>query len=301
MTPDNLSRKASPMLWNKENKIKKNTYKKRTGPGSFMTTRQKLVFAATFASIIAVMTLFGFSVVAAYDLAVQSPFFSASRVEVTGNKRLSASEIMDQAKISANSNVLSINLGEARARLTAHPWIAWAAVSRRLPDGLEIQVREHTAMAILHMGHKKYLMNTEGLAFKLYGDNDPTGLPEVRGLKLSDVSITGEPMRRPAEAVVDYLHKMQAVGFPLPKGAITGLRVDPDLGLSITAFDPAVTVYLGWNNYDEKTARLKRVIYELSCEKGLAASSIDLSQDDRIVVRPVPEAAQIRKKARKEA
>ncbi|MBI5843299.1 MAG: FtsQ-type POTRA domain-containing protein [Deltaproteobacteria bacterium] len=286
-------------LWNREKPVKRNLYKKKPVP--VMTPKQKLVWAAGICAVVGIMTLFGLSVVAAYDLAIQSPLFAASRVDVTGNKRLDASEILEQARIAPDANVLAINLDEARARLSAHPWIAWASVSRRLPDRLEISVREHTPMAVLFMGHKKYLMNTEGQAFKLFEEGDPEGLCEVRGLKLTDVSIKGEPMRRSAKAVVDFLNLMQAVGFPIPPASVTGLYADPDVGLSVTAFDPPITVFMGWDHYDEKAARLKRVVYELGREKGLAAKSIDLSKDDRIVVRPVPEAAQIRKKARKEA
>lgn len=283
-------------LWNREKPKKGNYYRKKPAP--VMTPRQKLVLAAVFSGVVGLVTLFGFSVVAAYDFAIQSPLFAASRVDVSGNRRLSATEILDQARIAPDANVLSINLDAARARLAAHPWIAWASVSRRLPDRLEISVREHVPMAVLFLGNRKFLMSTEGMAFKLFEEGDPEGLCEVRGLRLTDVSIKGEPMKRTARAAMDFLTLMQAVGFPIAPDAVTGLYVDPDIGLSVTAFDPPVTVYMGWDRYDEKAARLKRVLYELGAEKGLAAKSIDLSKDDRIVVRPVSEAAQIRKKTR---
>lgn len=285
-------------LFNRETPKKGNYYLKKTRPA--MSLRRKLVRALYFAGVLTLMTLFGLSVVAAYDFAIQSPIFAAARVDVTGNKRLCATEILEQAKIKPDVNVLSVNLDAARKRLMAHPWIAWASVSRRLPDRLEISIREHVPMAVLVMGEKKLLMNTEGEAFKICDDDDPTGLVEVRGLRLTDVSINGEPMKKQAQAAVDFLTKLRTLGFPIAKEAVAGIYMDPDLGLSVTAYDPPVTVYMGWSNYDQKATRLKRVIFDLGREKGLAAKSIDLSKDDRIVVRPSPESAQIRQKARKE-
>ncbi len=282
-------------------KIKKNVYRKKTRAEAPEDFRRRLVMGAAVAGLAVVLVLFGFSVVAAYDYLVQSPYFAASRVDVTGNRHLTATEVLDCARIPADANVLAVNLSAARKRLLAHPWIAWAAVSRRLPDGIEIDIREHTPVAVCDMGRKSFLLNSEGRVFKAADDGDPAGLPVVEGLRLSDVSIKGEPMRRPAQAVVDFLNFMRGPGFPIPQKAVTGISVDADTGLSITAFEPTVKVALGWDDYSGKMARLKQVMYDLAREKGLTASAIDLTKPDRVVVKPVQQAVKAEKSARKEA
>ena len=132
----------------------------------------------------------------AYDLITQCDYFKANSLKIEGVRRLSQKEVLEVARVKKGMNVLAINLGMARKRLLAQPWIANAEIRREIPTGLYIKVQEHTPVAIIDLG-RKFLINENGRIFKEWTDADPADLPLVSGLAAGDVRIHGKTGGQP--------------------------------------------------------------------------------------------------------
>ncbi|MBU2489157.1 MAG: FtsQ-type POTRA domain-containing protein [Proteobacteria bacterium] len=220
-----------------------------------------------------------------YDLAVETPAFAAKTLEVKGNAHVSREEILEKAGVAEGVNVLSVSLTAARERLLSDPWIAGAKVRFQLPDKIFIEVTEHVPMAVLDLG-RRFLMDTNGEIFKLADDGDPEGLPLVRGLEFSDISVASQPMSPPYKAVVEFLKARRESEWALPAAAVAEVAVDRDLGLTLVAGDPAVTVRLGFDRYPEKLVRLHGV-FSMNTSQGVGLKAVDLLDLDRVVILPV--------------
>ena len=129
-----------------------------------------------------------------HDLIIQSDYFRAKNLIVTGTRRLSADQILEQADIRFRSNILALNLSVSRKRLLAHPWIAEAAVMREIPDKIRISIKEHKPLAVVDLG-RKYLISDKSILFKEKETSDPQNLPLIRGLRYSDIKIPREQTR----------------------------------------------------------------------------------------------------------
>jgi cell division protein FtsQ len=223
----------------------------------------------------------------AYDLITQSDYFNLRHIHIAGVHRLSEQEIADHARIQKGINLFSVNLPLAKKRLENHPWIAGAEIKLKPPDRLEINIEEHRAVAFINLD-RMYVLNQNGFIFKEKSIVDLLRLPVVRGLDFSDVHVPGKPRSRPFLAVMEVLSMGKKLGAALPNEKIDEIHVDREMGVRLYASKSRMTINLGYSDYPQKYARLKRVLSHLHKHKEFGrVESIDLNNKKRIVMKPI--------------
>jgi len=232
-----------------------------------------------------------------HDVLTHSEYFKAEKLTIKGSERLAREQIVRQAQVHAGVNILAVNLSLTRRRLLEHPWIAEAEVSREIPSGLSIQIQEHTPMAVIDVG-RKLLINRQGEIFKEWDSSDPTHLPVISGLDLTDFRIHGHPTpieRRgepeaaaPVAAVMRVLQMGEENGSILPNRFIKQIQVDRQIGLTLYVFDSAKKIKLGFDNYAGKYHLLANLFEYLKRQRRFADfKRIDLNNVERVVVNPL--------------
>lgn len=87
-------------------------------------------------------------------------FFKVKSIEVSGNLRYSAADILDAAGIKVDDNLYAVSEKELAARLTeALPYINSVTLERKLPSTLEITVKEDTAVIYSEIHGDTYLLS----------------------------------------------------------------------------------------------------------------------------------------------
>ena len=247
---------------------------------------KRLVFCIKTAGVVAALLLVSFVFIFSYDFLTQCDYFKAEKLVVTGTSRLSEKQVLEQAQIKKGINIISVNLSMARKRLLAHSWITEAEVSRDLPSGINIGIKEHKPLAVLDLG-RKFLINTSGEIFKEMAVSDPDQLPIISGLEFSDINTRDKPRSMPFNAVMNVLELGQKSNSVLPCKLIKKIRVDREMGLTIYAFDRIKAIKIGYNDYPNKYDRLKNILVHLKKRRGFShLESIDLNNLNRIVVHP---------------
>jgi cell division protein FtsQ len=240
----------------------------------------KLMVVGT--ALVFVSLLFVFS----YDFLTQCDYFKAEELMVNGTHRLTQNQVLQQANIATGVNIFSVNLSKVRKRLLAHSWIEDAEVRRDLPSGINIRVKEQEPLAVLDLG-RKFIINTHGEIFKEMDKADHCNLPMISGLEFSDINVKGESRSIPFDSVMKILGLGQKPESVLPYSLIKKIHVDREMGLSIYAFDNIREIKIGYNNYQDKYAMLKDVLFYLEKNGGFSRlESIDLNNLNRIVVSP---------------
>ncbi len=247
---------------------------------------KRLVFSIKTAGVVAALLLVSFVFIFSYDFLTQCDYFKAEKLVVTGTSRLSEKQVLEQAQIKKGINIISVNLSMARKRLLAHSWITEAEVSRDLPSGINIGIKEHKPFAVLDLG-RKFLINTSGEIFKEMAVSDPDQLPIISGLEFSDINTRDKPRSMPFNAVMNVLELGQKSNSVLPCKLIKKIQVDREMGLTIYAFDRIKAIKIGYNDYPNKYDRLKNILVHLKKRRGFShLESIDLNNLNRIVVHP---------------
>ncbi len=116
-------------------------------------------------------------------LAGSAPVLQVSRISVTGNDRLSSSDVLALLDGLRGRNIVGLSLEEWQERLLASPWVEQASLRRVLPSTVEVHVRERRPIGIGRIANTLYLVDAEGVVMDEYGpayaDID---LPIVDGL-----------------------------------------------------------------------------------------------------------------------
>jgi cell division protein FtsQ len=263
---------------------RKNRYKKS------VKQRQRrwvghLVTGLKLLSLIAVLLAASALFMVGYAAVTQSDYFRAQTITVEGFTKLSRDTILDQAQLHAGDNLLAVNLQLVRKRLLAHPWIASASVSREIPATIRVQIKEHACLAVVDLG-RKFLLNETGKIFKEYEPNDPQGLPVVTGIVYSDLSLGDDARSRAMAGVIDLLRASQAKGSIIPYSEIKQVQWDPEMGISLSAWEDQRTIKFGFKQFETKFRRLKQLLPQIQHSPDWRDfNTLDVNNPNRVVMR----------------
>lgn len=217
-----------------------------------------------------------------------------SRINVRGNSRLSAGEVIALLGGLKGQNILTVDLAAWRLRLLQSSWVEGATVRRILPSTVEVVITERRALGISRIGEGLYLIDTHGVVIDDYGpayaDID---LPIIHGLVngagrdgLAVDSERAELAARLLSSVSrrDIADRISEVDVTEPHNAAVILKGD------------TAVVKLGSEDFLERL----QSYFELSSalrERVPDIDYVDLRFDKRVYVRPVESQAPGRKAA----
>ena len=102
--------------------------------------------------------------VSAYRALLISPLLEVTRINVSGSQRLDPQVLIQHAGIPSGANILSLDLKAIHRRITTHPGVLAAVITREIPDRILIEIEERQPLALVR-AHDFYLMDIEGVCF----------------------------------------------------------------------------------------------------------------------------------------
>ena len=210
------------------------------------------------------------------------PYFAVREVVVRGARRLAADEIRTAAGLERGMSIWDVDAEAAEARLRGHAWIRAARVRRELPSRVIIDVGEERVAAIVMLGEgqaREYYVSRRAHLLSAVAPGDSRDLPYVTGLALADLhegeSFGPRALRR-------------ALALARRRGLeVSEVHIDRTRGLTLMPVKPAVPVELGWSRFDEKLARLARVL-ALWAGRDAQVAGVSCLFDDEVIVRTRP-------------
>lgn len=164
----------------------------------------------------------------------------------------------------SGGNILTLNLGELRAQLLRLPEIGDVAISRVLPDTVEINFTLRQPLFYMDKNDVFQLFNANGLVL---GEQrtKPTNLIPIRGNEKSVLT----QIAALAQELLPLRNKIEYVAFHEPYGIELKLLADPEV------------FYPGDNDFIKKINRYYKIKPHLFL-KGSRISYVDLRIDGRI-------------------
>ncbi|MBI3608683.1 MAG: FtsQ-type POTRA domain-containing protein [Nitrospirae bacterium] len=194
------------------------------------------------------------------------------RIEVRGVGRLSEADVRAWAGVPDGVRLWEVEAGPIVARLERHPWIKSAAVHKRFPGTIGIDIEERIPAALARMGRGYVLIDPDGVVLE--------ATPLDRGLPI----IVGVSEKHP-----EGLATAAAVLAGFRAMAPSELRAE-DLVVDVTSpGDPLVIltdgsrVRFGQGEYGDKWRRYVAVFQDLR-GRASGARVVDLRFRDRVVV-----------------
>ena len=110
-------------------------------------------------------------------------FFRVDAIEISGNSRYRAEEIIAATGVERGDNLFTLDKFKiSKQILTRLPYVASVSIARRLPDGLHIAVSECAGAAAIEGEGAWWILNADGKFVERTDAAGAAGLPPVTGL-----------------------------------------------------------------------------------------------------------------------
>jgi cell division protein FtsQ len=208
---------------------------------------------------------------------------SSDRIEVTGTRNISRDQVLDAFGQDISRNLLAIPLAERKAQLETIPWVEAATVMRLLPDGLRVNVRERTPVAVVQLGSRIVLADRNGVLMDMPPGGAKYSFPVIVGME------EAEPLSKRAASLRIYLNLLQELdsgGANYSRGVDEVDLSDPeDVRILATDADGSVLLHLGSSHFLE---RYKLYIAHLQewRQQFQRLDSVDLRYNRQVVLNP---------------
>lgn len=211
--------------------------------------------------------------------------FRVERVRTEGNRILADSEITALAQVPEHGALFDVDLYRARARVLQSPFVRSAAISRDIPDGLRITVKERTPVAALALESGLYI-DAEGIVLPHPRSGSVPDIPVITGAFRAQDCVPGQ---RAASARVrgalEILTTSAGVGDDLYR-LISEVYCREDSTYLLFTTESGVPVAFGRGNVAMKLLELDGFWKQIVMQRGPShLRTVDLRFADQVVVR----------------
>lgn len=205
-------------------------------------------------------------------------------VEIRGNRILTAEEILRLAAVRPDTALFDVDLRAIQQRLAAEPYIARAAVTRNVPDGITIEVTEREPVAILPAG-RLLAIDAEGRVLPPARTQALFDLPVLTGIPPAEL-VAGNRLKSEGVRQALLLVRMaQELGGELYR-RISEVHVRTDGALLVYTTESGVPVQFGSGGLARKLVTFDGFWKSIVGRRGATAlRSVDLRYADQVVVR----------------
>lgn len=150
---------------------------------------------------------------------LKAPYFTVSKVLVSGQVEISKEFVEESAKSSMGSNVFLLKTDQITEHLKKHPYFSSAEIKRVLPNGISIKVKEHTAKVNYYSNGVYSLLTETGILLDV-GAQPIEGVTLVDKINLSELGVNiyenePEKMRILETFIVLHERNTSVVKFPV--------------------------------------------------------------------------------------
>lgn len=202
--------------------------------------------------IVAVVVV-SFGILFAYRWVTTHEFFALANLQIEGSQRLGRDEIAEMGGVSTGSNVLSINIAEVQRRIAASEWVESVAVTRVLPDGLIIEVKEREPAFLTRRDEQLYYADVNGQTIAAVSVDKFISLPLLEAEEGVQVG----------NGIRTLLNEVARNSLPFGMSQIAWLRQDSADQFSIFLEKPRVLVQLDGADLDSALKSLTKVWADL--------------------------------------
>ncbi len=181
-----------------------------------------------------------------------------------GCDRVTEEEVLQLSDVTAQDNLLSLDLKSIATSIEAHPWVHTVEVKKKLPDHLMITIKERTPVALLN-SDKMYLVDEQGEIIDELSTEDPVSLPIITGIDPKNIKnhqITKSPNHQIQKAL--ELISMASKGTrTLGVNNISQIDIAKKHTLILYTSDSGIPFHFDTENLSAQFSKAEKVLYQL--------------------------------------
>ncbi|MDL1958478.1 MAG: FtsQ-type POTRA domain-containing protein [Deltaproteobacteria bacterium] len=188
--------------------------------------------------------------------ACRSELFRVSQVLMKGCNHLTEEEVLQLSDVTAQDNLLSLDLKSIATSIEAHPWVHTVEVKRKLPDHLMITIKEHTPVALLN-SDKMYLLDEQGKIIDELSTKEPISLPIITGI--DPKNIKNHQIQKALELISMASKGARTLGV----NNISQIDIAKRDTLILITDDSGIPFHFDTENLSAQFSKAEKVLYQL--------------------------------------
>lgn len=212
---------------------------------------------------------------------VNSPIFRVQEVTFNGQRHVSTLVIRHLSDIRYNEHLLFIKSTEAEYKITQHPWIKSAKITRSFPSSVNIDIEEYQPVMVLAL-EKLWYLDHEGDIFRK-ADSNNLDFPILTGIPNSWTSQHPELLIKTIDEALE-IYKACKVPLIGSVESVSEINFHPNTGFRVILRNGTI-LSLGFFDPYDRITRLRKMI-----AKGLDISipqQIELDADKVAIAKPL--------------
>jgi cell division septal protein FtsQ len=220
-----------------------------------------------------------------YRAAASAAFFQLSAVDVEGAARTSPDEIKAIVRRHvAPTGVWRADLNALGAELRSQPWVRSIVVSRVLPSGVRVRVREREPRLVVRTSAGRFVwVDDEGVLLGTAQPSDKMPPFFIRGLDEAPTDAARSANRARIRRALELTNEWEAAGVA---NRVSEVNLDDlrDVRAQLAGNDSQIEVRLGKDDFGKRLARALKVLDDLRDSPRGPVVRLDATQEKRVIV-----------------
>lgn len=125
-------------------------------------------------------------------LCLKLPYFNIKYINVDGNKILKSDKIIENSNIPKGKNIFYLNLNKYKDNIKQDPYVMDADVKQKLPNTIDIIVKERQAVFYINSGQSYFIIDKNGVLLEIRNNISGMNLIKLDGISIKNAKIGKE-------------------------------------------------------------------------------------------------------------
>ena len=206
--------------------------------------------------------------------------FLVKEIVVEGNYRCRRDEIIKSLGLKSRQLTFAFSLSKAQARIEDLPFVEQATIHRRLPNRLQVVIKERQPKALLYLD-KLYMVDAEGVVIGPVPAGENLDFPVISGVSLSEWRQRPQVWHRLLKKAVSLILVWEERGQKWSE-KVAQVVLDEVCGVTLFTTGTGWELQLGQENYGERLGRWRQVLENLG-EGASAVKYFDCAGEASVV------------------
>lgn len=220
-----------------------------------------------------------------YRAAASAAFFQLSAVDIEGAARTSPDEIRGIVRRHvAPTGVWRADLGALGTELRSQPWVRSVVVSRVLPSGVRVRVREREPRLVVRTSAGRFVwVDDDGVLLGTAQPSDKMPPFFIRGLDEAPTDAARAANRERIRRALELTREWEAAGVA---NRVSEVNLDDlrDVRAQLAGGDSQIEVRLGKDDFGKRLSRALKVLDDLRDSPRGPVVRLDATQEKRVIV-----------------
>lgn len=199
-------------------------------------------------------------------LICSSSLFNINTITVTGNEKLSDNKVISASGLQLHTNIFKFNKSKTISNIKENAYIEEVSLKRKLPNKVEIDIKERVATYMLQFADSYVYINNQGYMLEI--SNEKLEVPVLVGFTtdLSNITAGNRLNKEDLEKMNTVIKLYEIAKINDLASLITKIDISNDKNYTIILEAEGKTVYLG--DGSDLNARMIHLITILDATKG---------------------------------